>query len=303
MPLAVALAAACGERSSAPEPARAALPPGVAAVAGGEQITVGTVERIARAEGVTLLEARQRGVTDALFSAAFRTDPSNAALVAGAERGALARALLERIRDDAHALGPPSDAEVRELTELRWPEFDRPPSAMTTHAVVLVKKPADDAPAKALAADLAVALKGAADGEELIRRAHAFPARGLQITAEHLPPVTLDGRVWDPNASPPTPLGGSLDLDFARAALALEHPGDQSGVVKSAFGYHVIELDRRFPELRVPLEERRRVFAADVYSGRAKRELDGLVARLRASTPVSTERAVDALTALVPVAP
>lgn len=298
----LALACACAERR-APGPVRSALPPGVAAAVGGEQVTLGTVARIAAAERLSLAEARQRGVTDALFAAAVRADPANAASVRVAERAVLARAVLEQIRAGAHALGPPSDAEVRELTELHWPELDRPPSVMTTHAVVLVKKPADDAPARALATDLAAALKGAANGDELIKRAEAFPKRGLEITAEHLPPVTPDGRIWDPNEHPPKPLTSTLDVDFARAANTLVHPGDQTGVVKSAFGYHVIELDQRFPELRVPLEERRTRLADEIYSRRAKRDLDALTARLHASTPVSTERAVDALTALVRVAP
>ncbi len=293
----------CGETRRPPEPARAALPAGVAAVVGDQQVTLRSVENIARTQGVSLAEARERGVLDALFAAAVRADGSKAALVAAAERGVLARAVLEGIRADARALGPPTDAEVRELTELHWPEIDRPPSAMTTHAVVRVKTPADDASARALAAELAAALKGAANSDDFVARAKAFPSRGLEITAERLPPVTPDGRMWDPNEQPPKVLAGALDPDFTRAALALEQPGEQSGVVKSAFGYHVIELDRRFPELSMPLEERRSLLSEEAYTRRAKRDFDALEARLRAQTPVSTERAVDALTALVPVAP
>jgi hypothetical protein len=62
-------------------------------------------------------------------------------------------------------------------------------------------------------------------------------------------------------------------------------------------------LDQRVAELRPSLAERRVTLADDILSNRAKRQLDTLKARLRASTPVSTERAVDALTALVPVTP
>jgi parvulin-like peptidyl-prolyl isomerase len=73
--------------------------------------------------------------------------------------------------------------------------------------------------------------------------------------------------------------------------------------VKSSFGYHVIRLDERYPEHRVPLEERRSLLAPEIQSHRAKLELDALMARLRAQTAVATERAAEALTALVRVEP
>lgn len=298
----LALTTACGERS-APKPTAERLPPGVLAVVGDERVTAGTVGRIAAREGVLPLEARRRAIEDALFAASSRKTPALAPRVSVAERGVLARAVLERLRDDAHALGPPTDAEISALTAKRWPELDRPPSVATSHAVVLVKKPADDAPARALAKDLAAALADAKSGDELVKRAQAFPARGLEIHAERLPAVTTDGRLWDPNTQPPKPLTGTFDLDFARAANALTTPGEQSGIVKSAFGYHVIVLDVPYPEQRMPLAERSALLADDVFSERAKRALDALLAPLRAATPVSTERAVDALTASVPVLP
>jgi parvulin-like peptidyl-prolyl isomerase len=123
------------------------------------------------------------------------------------------------------------------------------------------------------------------------------------VRAERLPPVTTAGRPWDPDEHPPKPLGGGNDLDFTRAAQALRSPGDLSGVVKSAFGYHVIRLDERYPELVVPLETRRTLLGDEIFSRRAKRELDALAQRLHAATPVTSDRAVEALTALVPSAP
>jgi hypothetical protein len=297
-----ALTAACSEHA-APKVVEQRLPPGVVAAVGEERIAAGTVARIAARAGAAPLEARRRAIDDALFATATRQNPALAARVRVAERGVLARALLERLRDDAQALGPPTDEEVSALTARRWPELDRPPSAGTSHAVVLVKTPADDAPARALANELAAALKDVKTGVELVKRAQAFPARGLEIRAERLPPVTPDGRLWDPSERPPKPLDGTFDLDFARAANALATPGERSAVIKSAFGYHVILLDVRYPELRVPLAERRVLLAGDVFSERAKRSLDALLGPLRAASPVSIDRAVDALTALVPAAP
>jgi len=297
-----ALTTACTERA-APKHHEQPLPPGIVAVVGPERIAAGTVARIVAREGAPPLEARRRAIEDALFAAATRQNPALSARVSVAERGVLARAVLERLRDDARALGPPTDEEAAALTAQRWPELDRPPSARTSHVVILVKKPADDGPARALASELAGALKDVRTGDELVKRGQAFPSHGLELRAEHLPPVTLDGRLWDPGEHPPKPLDGTFDSDFARAANALTTPGEHSGVVKSAFGYHLILLDERYPELRIPLAERRVLLAEAVFSERAKRSLDALRGALRAASPVSIDRAVDALTALVPTGP
>lgn len=299
---ALALLLACDEhraRSVATGP----LPSGLAARVGDEDVRLSSVARIVQAQGVSPWEARDRAVSDALFAAAVRSDPQETARVTSAERSVLARAVVERLRDDAAALGPPTEDEVRQLTEQRWPELDRPPSVRTTHAVVLVKKPADDAAARELAAAVARAVAGATDSDDFIARAKQVPSHGLEVTAEALPAATADGRMWDPNERVPKAIPGSLDLDFARAAAALEARGDQSPLVKSSFGYHVIRLEERYPPVRTSLEERREKLSAEVLSRRAKRELDVLVARLRAQTPVETDRAVEALTALVPAVP
>jgi len=298
------LALGCRERG-APPVERGPLPPGVAARAGSEEVRVTSVARIARAQGIAADDARDRAVLDALFAASARASPGGAARAATAERTVLARAVLERLRDDTRAEGPPSDEEVRTLTAERWPELDRPPSVRTTHAVVLLKNPAEEAAARALAATLAAAVQSAKDSGDFITRAQTVkdPRGKLEVRAEELPPVTPDGRVWDPAERPPKPLGGTLDLDFTRAAHTLQNVGDQTPVVKSAFGYHVILLDERYPAVEIPLEERRARLASEAFTRRAKRELDALTARLRSQTTVVMERSADALTGLVRVEP
>jgi parvulin-like peptidyl-prolyl isomerase len=123
------------------------------------------------------------------------------------------------------------------------------------------------------------------------------------VRAEDLPPVTADGRMWDPTDATPRPIPGTLDLDFARAAVALEHPGDQSGIVKTAFGYHVIRLEERYPAVAPSFAERRALLEQDIITRRGKRELETLKTRLRAQTTISIERAAEALTGLVAVEP
>jgi hypothetical protein len=198
-------------------------------------------------------------------------------------------------------MGPGTDSEVNEVTAERWLEFDRPPSVRTAHAVVLVKKTDEAAPARALAERLAAALRGITVGAEFLERARAFPAPPpLSITAEQLSPVTADGRMWEHG---PRPQVVTLDPDYTRAAHALKHPGDQSPIVKSAFGYHVIFLEELVPEQRVPLEERRALLNDEIVTRRAKKLLEATLTRLRQATPFEVVRAADSLTALVPTAP
>jgi len=66
----------------------------------------GTVTRIARAQGISLTQARDRAVSDALFATAARAKLEGTSVVPVAERGALARALLEGLKADAISRGP-----------------------------------------------------------------------------------------------------------------------------------------------------------------------------------------------------
>jgi hypothetical protein len=296
--LATAACAFSCSAESRPTPASGTLPPGIAARVGGDLIETATIARIANARGVDGSHARDLAIKDALFAAAARTNPDRAADVSVAERAILGRTLLETLRRRSENAGPPTDAEVSEMTAERWMDVDRPSSVRTTHAIVLVKSPNDAARARGVADELASALRGITDSAEFIERAQAMPTKSLEIRAERLSPVTADGRVWDPTAPPGTRFT-TFDLDYARAANALREPGAHSPVTRSAFGFHVILLEERFPELRTSLEERRERFKAEIVARRGKKLLEGTVAELRRGTPVEVVRAADSLTALV----
>ena len=150
---------ACSQATSvAPPLNHAQLPSGVVARVGADEISLETVQRVARAQGVALSVARERSLSDALFAAGARAAFRDRNVASVLERAAWARALLERLKQDALAQGPATDAEVAELTALRWRELDRPETARTTHAVVIVDKPADDARARELAQRTCIAL-------------------------------------------------------------------------------------------------------------------------------------------------
>ncbi|MBN1612646.1 MAG: peptidylprolyl isomerase [Polyangiaceae bacterium] len=218
------------------------------------------------------------------------------------EAAVLARILLEDIRRETRARGLPSDEELAVATQRRWVELDRPSSSRTTHAVALVKRPEQRAEAREVAQRIARATRGARDAEDFKRRALAVNPGAIGVVVEALPPITEDGRA--------VPVGtgaddgpGKYDVRFARACNAIARPGEQSEVVESDFGWHVIRLEERLPAVRMSVEERRRAVSAEVYRARASREREQLLKALRARTRVVVTRNATELAGLLKAAP
>ncbi len=57
---------------------------------------------------------------------------------------------------------------------------------------------------------------------------------------------------------------GVMDADFENAAFALQKVGDRTGLVKSSFGYHIIQLD----EIKAPQAKPYADVADDIKSGK-----------------------------------
>ena len=296
------LACGCGGESAPVTPTSASLPVGSAARAGAELISAATVTRIAESQGVAPREAVALAVSDALFAEGAKAGLP-AAATRSIERAATARSLLEQINRDAAAQGAPKPQELAEIVRERWLELDRPSGARTTHALIMKDMPERDAAAHALADKLAQELHGVTTSQDLIRRAKAFPNAGFEIRAEELPFVTPDARVFQQT---PKGLRGSsqtFDPDYARAASAIEQPGQLSPVSKSAFGYHIILLEERMPGVTVAEPELSQRLAPEILARRAARARTELLDRLRQASGVQLERAFDALTAQVQAVP
>jgi hypothetical protein len=285
----------------APGPQRVKLAAGLAARVGSDDIALVTVTTIAQTQRVSLAVAREHAISDAQFAAGARLAFEGGSTLHVLERAAYARALLQGLQREATARGPATDAEVSELTALRWQEFDRPETVRTTHAVAMVEKPEQDGAARALALRILEAVRSTTDPAQFIGLAQAVPHDGLQVRAERLPPVTRDGRLYFPDGAPPNGASQRLDAAFSAGAFVLA-AGKISDPVKSVFGYHIILCEARLPELRVPLEQRRRLLADEVAKGRAERSKHELLDRLMRSTPVSVARPAEDLTARVRVA-
>jgi hypothetical protein len=292
----------CSGESAPAVATSASLPSGSAARAGAELISAATVARIAESQGLAPRAAVGLAISDALFAEAAKADLP-ASVTRSIERAATARSLLEQLSRDAAQQGAPNAQELAEIVRERWFELDRPNGARTTHAIVTNDKPARDAEAHALADKLAQELRGVTSSQELMRRAKAFPAAGFEIRAEELPFVTPDARVFQQT---PKGLRGSsqtFDPDYARAANALEEPGQLSPVTKSAFGYHVILLDERMPGVTVSEPELSQRLAPEILVRRAARARSELLDKLRKASGVQLERAFDDLTAQVKAVP
>jgi PPIC-type PPIASE domain len=296
------LAASCNhETASAPAVAvNAPLAEGVAADVGGERVSTALVAEIAQRQGVTLVTARDRAISDALFAAYARERYRGQGMVESAERSGAARELLVELGRDAERKGPPTDDEIARLTQERWQELDHPVLSRTTHAVVVFDDPRDDAKAKRVAERVQQSVAGISDPKQFRERAKAVDAEGLDLRTEELFPVAPDGRVADPN-QPPGSEPNHYDVAFAKAAAAIPEVGGESSVVRSSFGYHVILLTERIPERHVPLKQRREWLEREILDRRAKTALDALEQELARKTPVEVDRAAADLMAKVQI--
>jgi peptidyl-prolyl cis-trans isomerase C len=290
--------------SSSSEPVAATahteLPAGIVARVGEHEIAATTVTSIAAAQGLKLPTALDRAIGDALFAVAQRSDPERRDTVAVALRSAHARALVERFHAAARAVGPPTAAEVNALTAERWKELDRPVAVRTSHAVAVVSDPAQAEAARKLAERVAKEVAGIADPKEFRERASELSGGPISLKVEQLPPVTPDGRAFDPAGVHPD---GQFDAVFAAAAHAIAAAGQHSPVVETRFGFHVILLEERLPPQQPPFDERRELLEPDVVARRARSKIDALVATLRRDTELEVSRSADELTAAVVLDP
>lgn len=298
---AIALSCSGGDEAPLRPLQRVQLPAALAAKVDLDEISLQSVARIARAQHVSPEIARERAINDALFAAGARAAFARDSVLSVLERAAFARAILERFKTEAIARGPATDAEVAELTALRWQELDRPETVRTTHAVAQSSTPALDARAKAVAQRIWEAVRGVQDPQEFIRLAQAVPHEGVEVRAESLPAVTRDGRVYYAENAPADAANQRFDAAFAEAASKLSL-GQISEPVKSPFGYHVIWCEARIPGKTLPLEERRALLADEVIKGRAEREKRELLTRLSSAAPILITRSIDELTASVRIA-
>lgn len=122
-----------------------------------------------------------------------------------------------------------TEAEVQAYYDSHLDQYKTPEQVKTRHILIAVAKGADakaDAAAKAKAEDVLRQLKAGGNFAELAKKYSDDP--GSKDQGGELPMV-------------PT---SSLDPAYARAAMDLA-PGQTSGIVRSSFGYHIIQTEAK----------------------------------------------------------
>ncbi len=122
-----------------------------------------------------------------------------------------------------------TDAEIQAYYNEHQADYKLPEEVKTRHILISVPKGADaktDAAAKAKAEDILKQIKGGANFAELAKKDSDDP--GSKDSGGELPLI-------------PT---SSLDPAYAKAAMAL-NPGQTSDVVRSQFGYHIIQTEQK----------------------------------------------------------
>jgi peptidyl-prolyl cis-trans isomerase D len=124
-----------------------------------------------------------------------------------------------------------TDAEVQAYYAAHQAQYKTEEQVKTRHILITSRAGADaqtDAAAKAKAQDVLKQLQGGASFADLAKKYSEDP--GSKDAGGELPMVPTAG----------------LDPAYAKAAMAL-NPGQTSGLVKSAFGYHIIQTEQKSP--------------------------------------------------------
>jgi hypothetical protein len=211
-------------------------------------------------------------------------------------RAVLSRAVLERLEATAKQPETPTNGEVESLTAERWTEFDRGEAFKTCHAVIHADALVPELGEKA-AKRLAESLRPYSSCRDFLAHAKTLKFPDVKLTAEELPAVLADGRTVTVNRhDEPGEEGPRFDEVFARAVHQLKVSGEQSGVVRTRFGWHVVLLAARIPEKRLPFSQRREALTVDIYRRRAHEASEAVLAQCRKSVPISVDRsAIEAM--------
>ena len=162
-----------------------------------------------------------------------------------------------------------TDAEIQAYYKAHTSDYTVPEQVKTRHILISAPKNADaktDAAAKAKAEDVLKQLQGGAKFADLAKKYSDDP--GSKDQGGELPMM-------------PT---SNLDPSYAKAAMAL-NPGQTSGLVRSQFGYHIIQTEAKDAAHTKPLSEVHAIIAAQLESqkaaGAAQNYASALVAQAR----------------------
>jgi peptidyl-prolyl cis-trans isomerase D len=158
----------------------------------------------------------------------------------------------------------PSEAEIQAYYNANAKQYQVQEQVQTRHILITVPKGADaktDAAAKAKAADLLKQVKSGANFADLAKKNSDDP--GSKDKGGELPMI-------------PT---ASLDPAYAKAAMALA-PGQTSDLVRSQFGYHIIQTIAKDQAHTKPLSEVHDLIAEQLLNQKAAQAAQAYAAQL-----------------------
>lgn len=300
-----------------PQEITATLGGNTVARVGAELISEETVLRIARTRGISIREARDRAVVDALFAEHAR---SRGALDAQQQSAVLARALLEKLQAEAIAEGPVTDEERNEAATRRWYEVARPAGSWVAKIEVTVSDTAAtgskqraeallERMRQTLAAELqAVREQAALDpkagldpttieqqprGRVLLSRVRELPSEGFEVVGEEQPPFDTQGLTVLP--------GNRVQLgpELADAAQKLLAPGDATKPIATPGGVALFVLLGRTEASQLTMEEQNKRLAEEIVAKRTRSKINSLLESLATSNAIEVDRRADGLLSLV----
>lgn len=270
------LAAALGCGSHAAPPVRSTRLGGDAAQVGDAAIAASLVVEVARSRGVESQRALDGLIEDALLALEARTRGLDRdAPVRWASMSALARAVSERLLDDARRRGVPTDDELATIRVI--------------HAVVLRSPALWPFRGQEIADDIQQAVAAAKSEDEFETRARRIPHADAKVRIERIEAFDASGR---------SARGEVLDASFVAGAFELHARGETS-IVASPFGWHVVRLIERVPCDAAALEQRRQELAADVLQMRAREQIGDLLETRRRREKLEVSSAANDLMAKV----
>lgn len=319
--LALLLTARCSEPPA--PPVKTNLSEGAVARVGDDTIRAESVTRIASAQRVSLEEARTRAISDALFAAEARGRGFDGA-TRYEQTAALGRLMIGKLRDEARAQGPATDAELDEVTTRRWFELDRPAGKWTVLVHVAVATTAaagsekraevvarrirdelmklapmarDEAAKEGDAGIDPAALATRAAGVRAVEAAKAVSSDGFEVVAQTYPAFAADAKTVEPGQR------REVKQHVADAAAQLTSPGDVGEPFVADGGVNVMMLLGLTRASQFPLAERRAMVNDEIVARRTNARLTSLLEELATRSPVEVDRQVDGLLGLVQVSP
>lgn len=292
---------ACSDRAAPPAATtHGALEGGAVARVGSVTISPALVAQVAAAKQVEPRVALDDLVADALAAQAAEAQKlDRTPATAWALRSVRAKLTAEKAREAARSLGPPTDAEIAEASEVFWREVAMPERVRVVHAIAIRKEGdlAGAVKAKAVANAIHAAVAGSTSPEDFEAKAKAVAHEGVEVVVQRLPTFIADGRTAEGAEQ-------IMDPAFTAASFKLA-AGEVSAVVESKSGFHVIRSIERLPPNIMSMDARRARFAEDALRVRAKRDLEARLTASKKALPVEISPAVDALLneAAAPAAP